>query len=84
MEGADGVGLVGEEEHGMQPLADGQRRVMRVVQQYLDATGELPTTSYVARRLNLHHATVQQHLRACYRKGWLRSPSPSGFWCRIA
>lgn len=67
----------------VQPLADGQRRVLRVIQQFQDATGELPTTAYVARRLNLHHATVQEYLRACHRKGWLRTPSPSGFWCRV-
>jgi Mn-dependent DtxR family transcriptional regulator len=66
------------------PLADGQRRVLRVIQQYQDATGESPTTSYIARRLNLHHATVQQHIKACYRKGWLRSPGPDGFWCRVS
>jgi len=65
------------------PLAEGQRRVLRVIQQFSDATGEFPTASYVARRLNLHHATVQQHLRACFRKGWLRDPSPKGFWCRV-
>jgi len=74
----------GPEERRIQPLADGQRRVLRVIQQFQDATGEVPTASYVARRLNLHHATVQQHLQACYRKGWLRSPSPAGFWCRVA
>jgi len=68
----------------VQPLADGQRRVLRVVQQYIDAVGEPPSTSYIARRLSLHHETVRQHLQACHRKGWLRSPSPSGFWCRIA
>ena len=68
----------------VQPLADGQRRVLRVIQQFQDATGELPTTSYIARRLSLHHETVRQHLQACHRKGWLRSPSPSGFWCRVA
>ena len=73
-----------EGARSVQPLADGQRRVLRVVQQYLDATGEPPTTNYIARRLSLHHATVQQHLRACFRKGWLRTPTPSGFWCRIA
>ena len=73
-----------EGQRAVQPLADGQRRVLRVIQQFLDATGEPPSASYIARRLNLHHETVRQHLQACHRKGWLRSPSPSGFWCRIA
>jgi len=66
------------------PLADGQRRVLRVIQQFWDVYGEAPPTSLVARHLNLDHKTVREYLAACHRKGWLRSPSPSGFWCRIS
>jgi len=73
----------GPEERRIQPLADGQRRVLRAIQQFHDATGEAPTTAYIARRLQVDHKTIREHLRACHRKGWLRSPTPSGFWCRI-
>lgn len=64
------------------PLADRQRVVLRLIERYLDATGEYPSVSHIARRLGIHHSTVQQHLGAIYRKGWLRSASPSGLLCR--
>jgi Mn-dependent DtxR family transcriptional regulator len=73
----------GAEELSVQPLADGQRRVLRIIQQYIDFRGKAPTTAYVAECLQLNHKTVREHLRACHRKGWLRTPTPGGFWCRI-
>lgn len=64
-------------EHGA-PLAPRQEAVLRLISDYRAATGETPTTSFLARRLNLHHATVQEHLARLHRKGWLRSPTPGG------
>ena len=71
-------------EESVQPLADGQRRVLRVIQQFHDAYDEYPTVRFIARRLSLHHETVREHLAACRRKGWLRSATPAGLWCRLS
>lgn len=56
-----------------------QRAVLNVIAQYRAATGEACSVLYIARRLNIHHSTVQDHIEALYRKGWLRSPGPAGF-----
>jgi len=66
---------------GVAPLADRQRAVLRVIARHFDATDEYPSVPYIARRLGLHHSTVQQHLNALYRKGWLRAPMPSAIRC---
>lgn len=63
------------------PLAARQRAVLTLIARYYQATGETPSMRYIARRLQLHLKTVQQHLDALYRKGWLRSPNPSGLRC---
>jgi DNA-binding FadR family transcriptional regulator len=68
----------------LRPLSHGQRRVLRLIQQYRDATGEFPTVRFLARRLQVHHETVRESLAASHRKGWLATPSPAGLTVRIA
>lgn len=51
-----------------------QQKVLALVTEFYRVTGEPCTASYVSRRLSLHHSTIQCHLSALYRKGWLRSP----------
>ena len=54
-------------------LTTKQRSMLVVIDQYSRATGEACPGSYLARRMNLHHSTVQKHLTVLHRKGWLRS-----------
>lgn len=56
-------------------LTTKQRTVLMVVDRYTTATGEPCSARYLARRLNLHHSTVLEHLSVLYRKGWLRTPN---------
>jgi DNA-binding transcriptional regulator YhcF (GntR family) len=44
---------------------------------YGQFAGEPPSVRFLARRLGLHWTTVQDHLVAIHRKGWLPSPRPS-------
>lgn len=52
-----------------------QRDVLRVIEGYCQVTGEPCSARYMARRLSVHHSTIQQHLAALHRKGWLRTPN---------
>jgi DNA-binding transcriptional ArsR family regulator len=52
-----------------------QRRVLLIIERYVDATGEACPAAFIARHLNLHHSTVQEHLKALFQKGWLRTPN---------
>jgi predicted ArsR family transcriptional regulator len=52
-----------------------QRKVLLIIERYVDATGEACPASVIARKLQLHHSTVQEHLRALFTKGWLRTPN---------
>jgi Mn-dependent DtxR family transcriptional regulator len=65
----------------VRPLADRQRDVLNTIVRFFVHTGEHPSVCYVARRLGIHHKTVQQHIEALYRKGYLSSPSPQGMRC---
>lgn len=56
-------------------LTTKQRRLLEVVDAYALATGESCSVSYLARRLNVHHSTVQKHLTVLFHKGWLRTPN---------
>ena len=69
------------EEIRVEPLAERQRAVMRVIATYHEATTEYPSARYVARRLGVSLATVQEHLRALCRKGWLKVPAPYAVRC---
>jgi DNA-binding NarL/FixJ family response regulator len=68
-------------EHVVQPLTARQREVLRVIARYWSSYGEAPAALFIARRLGLHHSTVQEHLRVLHEKGWLTSPVPSGLRC---
>lgn len=57
------------------PLTDRQAAILSAVDRYFDATGEPCPGSYLARRLRLHHSTIQEHLQRLHRKGWLRAPN---------
>lgn len=52
-----------------------QQKVLTLVTEFYEVTGEPCSASYVSRRLSLHHSTIQVHLSALYRKGWLRTPN---------
>lgn len=56
-------------------LTTQQRRIVEAIHAYHVATGEACTASYLARRLRVHHSTVQDHFIALHRKGWLRAPT---------
>ena len=60
------------------PLTDRQRVVLAEIVRYNVDNGEGCPARYIARRLSLHHSTVQQHIGYLRRKGFLRSSgSPS-------
>ena len=63
------------------PIAVRQRDVLRLAMRYQDATGDPATVEYLAKKLGIHRKTVQQHLDALYRKGYLCEPSPRGLRC---
>lgn len=56
-------------------LTTKQRVILEAVEAFQRATGEACPVSLVARRLRVHHSTIQEHLTALYRKGWLRTPN---------
>jgi Mn-dependent DtxR family transcriptional regulator len=56
-----------------------QRVVLEAIHEYTAVTGEPCPGRYLARRLNLHLTTVQDHLITLHRKGWLRSPNAPAF-----
>jgi len=60
-----------------EPLTDRQREVYAEMVRYGQFAGEPPSVRFLARRLGLHWTTVQDHLVAIHRKGWLPSPRPS-------
>jgi DNA-binding IclR family transcriptional regulator len=58
----------------LRTLTTRQRVIVMAIDDYTRVTGEPCPASYIARRLRLHHSSVQEHLLALHRKGWLRSP----------
>jgi DNA-binding IclR family transcriptional regulator len=56
-------------------LTTRQRAIVTVIDDYTRVTGEPCPASYLARRLRLHHSSIQEHLSALHRKGWLRTPN---------
>ena len=59
-----------------QDLTDRQRQVYTLIARYVEATGEPPSVSFLARKMSVHRTTIQFHLEAICRKGWLSSPRP--------
>jgi len=59
-------------------LTTAQRRVLEWIDRYVDMLDEPCPASVVARRMGLHRSTVEQHIAALHRKGWLvTSTSPT-------
>jgi len=67
---------------GVQDLSRQQRAVVRLIWRILDVAGEAPSTRLLGRRLGMDHTTIQDHLDAAYKKGWLRSPVPDAVTIR--
>ena len=61
----------------MDRLTDRQETVLRAVERYYEVTGEPCPIRYLARRLSRHHSTIQSHLEALERKGWLATRGPA-------
>lgn len=60
-------------------LSDRQRDVLSVIEEYTSHFHEPPSVSFIARRLGLHHSTIQMHLESLQHKGWLAAPRPESF-----
>ena len=56
-----------------------QREIYSLITQYTAVAGEPPSVCFIARRVGVHRTTVQFHLEAIHRKGWLPAPRP---WLR--
>lgn len=59
----------------LQTLTTKQRALVEAIDAFERLTGEPCSASYLARRMNVHHSTVQKHLFLLFRKGWLRTPN---------
>jgi DNA-binding IclR family transcriptional regulator len=57
-------------------LSTRQRCVLELIMGYYRTTGEPCPANYLARRLDLHHSTVQEHIATLHHKGWLETPNP--------
>lgn len=73
--------MIRERGHASEPLAHRQREVLMLIQRCHEVTGEAPSMRCIARKLEISLRTVQWHINALYRKGWLRSPDPGGIYC---
>lgn len=56
-------------------LTTKQRTLLEFIRAYHETTGEPCPGSMLARRLSVHHSTIQEHLSALWRKGWLLTPN---------
>lgn len=65
----------------VEPLSARQWAVLKVILSVTDATGEAPSMRALSRTLNVSLHTIQDHLGALHRKGWLVTPSPDGMRC---
>lgn len=65
-------------------LTTKQRAMLIIIERYFDATGEPCPGAYLARRIGVHHKTIQEHLAALHRKGWLKSPNAPSTPARAA
>lgn len=54
-------------------LTTKQRAIVEAIDAFQRATGESCPVSLLARRLCVHHSTIQKHLIVLHRKGWLRT-----------
>ncbi len=56
-------------------LTTQQRKIVEAIDAFNRVTGEACSANWLARRFTLHHSTVQEHLSALHRKGWLKTPN---------
>jgi hypothetical protein len=70
-----GAGPRGGKRVPLTKLPGRQRAVLDVVVRYYRATQEPCPAAYLARRLEIHHSSVQRHMFLLHRKGWLRAPN---------
>jgi Mn-dependent DtxR family transcriptional regulator len=54
-------------------LTTRQRAIVEVIDSFERNTGDTCSIMTLARRLRLHHSTIQEHLLELHRKGWLTS-----------
>jgi hypothetical protein len=52
-----------------------QRQLLTAVEGYVRETREACPISYLARRFSMHHSSVQAHIYALHRKGYLATPN---------
>lgn len=71
--------VVGPPDTTPAALTERQREVFVLVTRYTELCEEPPSVSFLARRMGVHRNTVQQHLSAIHRKGWIPAPRP---WLR--
>lgn len=68
-------------DHRRLPLTANQHNILRYIARVWEIQGRPPSLRTVAWRFGLTHKTVQEHLEAAYRKGWLKTPTPAGLRC---
>jgi DNA-binding CsgD family transcriptional regulator len=61
----------------MSPLTDKQRRVFALAVRYHAIAEEPCSTSWLARRLHRHRATIRGHALAIVKKGWASRNTPA-------
>jgi DNA-binding MarR family transcriptional regulator len=52
-----------------------QRQLLDAIRAYCEATQEACPASWLSRRFSMHHSSVQAHLSALHRKGFLATPN---------
>lgn len=67
--------------HRTLPLTKRQAAILVYIAAVVRVQGRAPSERMIAFRFGLNRTTVREHLLACYRRGWLRTPSPDGLWC---
>jgi len=56
-------------------LTTKQRQIVEFVDRYQTATEEPCPALLIARRLHVHHSTIQEQLVRLHRLGWMRGPN---------
>jgi DNA-binding MarR family transcriptional regulator len=57
------------------PLTTRQQDVLTAIARYNRVTGEPCPASYLARRFEIHHSTIQDCIYTLHQKGWLYAPN---------
>lgn len=67
----------GDDRHDgrLHELPTKQRAIVEAIEAFERVTGEPCSIRLLARRLRVHHSTIQEQLSALHRKGWLSSPN---------